>query len=251
MTKFERFAVAMSVLLLDMRSEDMSNEKTTLYFEDQHGDSKEIPQTYIDDVLASDIHQEQIRLLLKVSVLAAVTQYPNDFMQKHSGHGPTQKSEFVYSSIVYNHAYLVDEYIHDQYILDHPEFHTLHLCPECNSDNVQLKAWVRPNQNNKLVDYLTDQVTDGFCDDCHQHVITDTVEMNVRHKVIGFTVCNDNPAQVHPRIIDNKMVYNLLDADEMLRDLTTDGDWKLKTLWTDDISDPVKMFSGDPRNPKP
>ena len=173
-------------------------------------------------------------------MLLDVTANPDDY--------DLNGSEYVYSGNIYSHAYLVDDYIHDEYIRDHPEFHTVFMCPECGSDNVQVKAWVRPNENAKLVDYLTEQVADGFCDDCHQHVMTDTVEMNVRHEVIGYQVCNDNTDQLHPKMLDNKMVYNILDADAMLRDLTTDGDWKLKTIWTADIENPVKMFSGDPRN---
>jgi len=238
MNAFIRFAKAMSEQLFEMRGEDLQN--STLYHEDQHGDNQVISQEYIDSVLLDPAHSAAIKERLRVAVLADVQARPDEY--------DMNGSEYVYSGDIYDYAYLVDHYIQDEYVRDHPEFHTVFQCSNCGSDNVQVKAWVRPNEGAKLVDYLTDQVTDGFCDDCQQHVMTDTVEMNVQEKVIGFQVCNANTEQPHPKMLDNKMVYNLLDADAMLRDLTTDGDWKLKTIWTADIMDPVKMFSGDPRN---
>ena len=239
MTRYERFAEAMSILLFDMRTEDMSNERTILSYADQYGDTKEISQTYIDDILAADIHQKQIKLLLKVSVLAGITQVPSAYVLN-------KKGEYQYSSEVYNHAYLLDEYIYDQFLRDHPEFHNVHICPECGSDNVQVRVWVRPNQNHKFVDEIKNQP--GFCDDCLQHVHVDITEMNVRHEVIGYQVIGVHvSSELHPAILDDKMIYNLLDADAMLRDDTIKGNWKLKTIWTPDILDPVKMFESDPR----
>ena len=246
MKKYERFAVAMSILLFEMRTEDLND--TILYYEDQHGVQKEMLENYIDKALSD--HKETIIERLRLSVLAAVTDSPNNYMQKHSGQGDSATSEYVYSSLVYDHAYLVDEFIMEQYHVDHPEMKTIQMCPECNSDNVQVKAWVRPNQNNQLVDYLNDQVTDGFCDDCHEHVIVETAEVNVRHQVEGFQVRFASGAnQIHPKMANDKSLYSLLDADAMLRDSTVGERWKLKTIWTADIVDPVVMFDdGDPRD---
>ena len=238
MTIFERFAEAMSDELFQDRAVDLKT--TTIYLQADHT-SDSIPADYVEKVLGSDIHVEQIKLLLRLAVLADVTQNPKRYDKDSEG-------EYIYSGDVWEHSYLVDAYLEDQFLLDHPEFHTVFQCSNCDSNNVQVKAWVRPNQNNKLVDYLSDQVTDGFCDDCHQHVMTDTVEVNTRHGVIGYQVRNINTDELHPAILSDKMVYNLLDADAMLRDHTVDGHWKLKTIWTADIMDPVKMFSGDPRN---
>ena len=237
MNAFTRFATAMSDELFIMKAEDLPCN--TLYLIEDHA-QEFVPPEYVTGIIDDPAHISAIKERIRLSVLADVQANPDEY--------DMCGDDYVYSGNIYDHACLVDAYIEEQFLKDHPEFHTVFQCPECGSDNVQVKAWVRPNENAKLVDYLTDQITDGFCDDCHQHVMTETVEMNVRHKVIGYQVCNDNTDQPHPRMLNNKMVYNLLDADAMLRDLKTDGDWKLKTIWTADIMDPIKMFSGDPRN---
>ena len=40
-------------------------------------------------------------------------------------------------------------------------------CPVCNSENVQLKAWVRPNTQ-EIMDYLEDG-SKGWCQDCFKN----------------------------------------------------------------------------------
>jgi hypothetical protein len=237
MNAFMRFAKAMSEQLFEMRGEDLMNE--TLYHEDQYGDNQVISQEYIDTVLYDPAHSEAIKERIRLAVLADVQQHPDDY--------DMCGDDYVYSGNIYTHAYVLDHYIQEQYPKDHPEFHTVFQCSNCGSDNVQVKAWVRPNEGAKLVDYLTDQVTDGFCDDCQQHVITDTVEMNVREKVIGFQVVSlINPDLIHPAMTNRNCVYDISVADDMIR---THRDWQLKTIWSQDIANPVMMFEGDPRNP--
>jgi hypothetical protein len=44
-------------------------------------------------------------------------------------------------------------------------------CANCGSTHVQRMAWVRPNENNKCVDFCSDDDEDGdnWCDDCEEH----------------------------------------------------------------------------------
>lgn len=54
---------------------------------------------------------------------------------------------------------------------------TFQVCPHCGSKNVQRKAWVRPNENNKFVDYPEgDDDSDCWCDDCEDHGTLEDVE---------------------------------------------------------------------------
>ena len=46
-------------------------------------------------------------------------------------------------------------------------------CTQCGGTNVQSKAWVSPNENDKFVDYISEEIEDCFCDDCDEHVNLD------------------------------------------------------------------------------
>ena len=46
-------------------------------------------------------------------------------------------------------------------------------CSQCGGTNVQSKAWVKPNENDKFVDYISDEIEDSYCDDCDKHVNLD------------------------------------------------------------------------------
>ena len=53
------------------------------------------------------------------------------------------------------------------------------VCPHCGSKNVQTKAWVRPNENNKFVDLVDDSEnysSNSWCDDCEKHGILELKE---------------------------------------------------------------------------
>ena len=253
MNKFMRFASAMSVLLFDMRSEDLGNDKGyRISWEDKHGDCHAIDDDYVQKVMGSDIHAEQIKMLLRMSVLEDVQNFPNKYMQKHMGQGDGATSEYVYSSTVYDHAYLVDSYIHDQYLKDNPEFENVHVCDFCGSDNVQTKAWVRPNQNNLFVDIASEEINDNYCDDCDQNSCLTVVKKNVRHSVIGFQVWGDDgtaqDGEMHPHMDASFCVYSLDQANSMMDDDNNgDEQWKLMAIWTDTVEEPTMMFETDPR----
>jgi len=44
------------------------------------------------------------------------------------------------------------------------------VCDECGGENVQVKAWVKPNKGNTYVDGAGDDVDDNWCEDCDEHV---------------------------------------------------------------------------------
>ena len=239
MNKFMRFAAAMSEELFTMKAEDYPS--TTLYMIEDHT-HEFVPPEYVTAILDDPAHIKAIKEQIRMSVLEDVTSNPDDY--------DMCGKDYVYSGNIYDHAALVDSYIEEQFLKDHPEFHTRHICSACGSDNVQVKAWVRPNQNNKYVGEAdTDQP--DFCDDCQQHVYLDTAEVNVRHKVIGYQVVSSiNEDLIHPAMTNQNSVYSIMEADAMLRALNYKGSWKLMTIWTKDIANPVMMFEGDPRNPK-
>lgn len=111
MNKFEKFALAMSEQLFTMRVEDLVN---MILFADSD-DSEQIPVDFVDSILDEDVHIAAIKERIRAELLEQVQQCPNYFMQKHMGQGDTQTSEYVYSSVVYDYAYMVDVYIKERY----------------------------------------------------------------------------------------------------------------------------------------
>jgi hypothetical protein len=51
------------------------------------------------------------------------------------------------------------------------------VCSECGSKNVQIKAWVYPNENNG---YACDAEDDAWCEDCDEHVSLDLIKCKAR-----------------------------------------------------------------------
>jgi len=239
MNAFMRFAKAMSEELFTMRSVDI--QQVSLYIEDQHGEEVIIDNEYKDKVLLDPVHSAAIKERLRMSVLADVQQNPDEY--------DMNGTEYVYSGYIYDHAYQMDNYIQDQFKKDHPEFKTIMVCDTCGSDNVQSRVWVRPNQNNEFVDLMSEEVQDNFCDDCNQNVSTTNIEIDTRHKVIGFQVVSMDGlvSELHPAMTSDKSLYSLEQANEMLNDRTVHGEWELVAIWTADVKNPVIMFEGDPR----
>ena len=44
------------------------------------------------------------------------------------------------------------------------------VCENCGGSNVQTKGWVLPNENNKFVDLVSEEIQDNWCDDCQINV---------------------------------------------------------------------------------
>ena len=127
---------------------------------------------------------------------------------------------------------------------------TLYICTHCNSDNVQVKAWVKPNENNECVDEVPDEM--GWCDDCDLPSQIQTTELSADAKVIGFQVVGVNnseqESEIHPDMDASFCLYNLTQARKMLKNNPIDEQWQLWAIWSDDVEEPTYMFSGDPRD---
>lgn len=230
----------MSVLLYDMRAEDINN---TILLDD---DNQQIPVDFIDNVLDKQVHQNIIKERIRMSVLEHVMQCPNAYNTDDNG-------DYTYTAPdTYDHAYLMDAYLQEVYA--DTQTKCVYMCTECQSDNVQVQAWVRPNQGMQYVDEVNEGDQMGWCDDCDQSVMVDTTEVKRRAKVIGFQVegvhGTGGEGQMHPHMDASFCVYSLDQARSMLDD-DNQGDergwWKLLTIWTDDIEEPTMMFKGDPR----
>ena len=130
---------------------------------------------------------------------------------------------------------------------------TVYVCRNCNSDNVQTRAWVSPNNNNEFVDEIDDDEM-GWCEDCHSDAIIEVREFDEHPYVhLGYQVCvKDNTGQepeMHPDMENRFCVYNLEQARKMLRDNDRGFEfWKLQFIRLGDIKEPISMFEGDPRN---
>src|SRR6056297_1655913 len=99
------------------------------------------------------------------------------------------------------------------------EMKTIYRCQHCYSDNVQVKAWVRPNNNNVFIDEVNPDEL-GWCEDCELNVVVETVEMEENAEVIGFQVVGEDgtpqEGETHPDMDGSFCVYNLGQARLML-----------------------------------
>lgn len=138
------------------------------------------------------------------------------------------------------------------------ETKTVYICTHCNSDNVQIKAWVKPvaycqHINYEFVDECPEEL--GWCEDEQLHAEVQTAEVRADAKVIGFQVVGEdgmaNEGKLHPDITTPSSVYSLSQTKEMLKksnDSYVNYTWRLLTIWTGDIEKPIQMFKGDPRD---
>lgn len=227
----------MSELLFQMRNEDISGCDV------MDDDYNVIPNDFIDGILEDDKHQKAIKEEIRMSVLEAVTRDPKYFTH--------EDGEYAYTAPdTYDHSYVVDRYVQDIY--SDTQTKTIYQCTHCNSDNVQVKAWVRPNQGNEYVDEVNEGDELGWCDDCQKSVYVETASVKRRAHVIGFQVMDDanNATDQHPHMDASFCVYNLDQARSMLDDDNLGderGKWQLVTIWDDTIEEPTIMFEGDPR----
>jgi hypothetical protein len=129
---------------------------------------------------------------------------------------------------------------------------TVYICPQCNSDNVQVKAWVRPNKNYEFVDEVNEGDEAGWCDDEQLSTFVETAELTRDAKVIGFQVVGEDgtaeEGEIHPDMDASFCIYSLSQAREMLNGDNGDEQWKLLAIWTGDVEEPTMMFEGDPRD---
>lgn len=126
---------------------------------------------------------------------------------------------------------------------------TTYICTHCGSDNVQVKAWVKPNENYKFVDEVNEGDEPGWCEDEQLHSIVETAQLRADAKVIGFQVVGEdgteNASDIHPDMDASFCLYNLSQANKMIEQ--NECNWRLLTVWEGDIEEPTLMFEGDPR----
>lgn len=126
---------------------------------------------------------------------------------------------------------------------------TTYICTHCGSDNVQVKAWVKPNENYKFVDEVNEGDKPGWCEDEQLHSIVETAQLRADAKVIGFQVVGEdgteNASDIHPDMDASFCLYNLSQANKMIEQ--NECNWRLLTVWEGDIEEPTMMFEGDPR----
>lgn len=53
----------------------------------------------------------------------------------------------------------------------------VYKCAKCGGTNIQFRAWVAPNENDKFCSYIDDE--DAWCDNCEDHVMVDEEEVDV------------------------------------------------------------------------
>ena len=236
------FAKAMSVLLFEMRIES----------DTPYGDNDSpVPDDFATGIIDDPDHIVRIKERIENSIMEHLEHSPNDYAVRDDHH-PTRKY-YSYCTDVYDHAMAIDAYVDEMY--DDTLKKTIYQCQHCMSDRVQVKAWVRPNEGNRYVDECEGDPL-GWCDDCEQNVVIETVEMPKRNEVIGFQVLNDstNATEMHPHMDASFCVYSLDQARSMLDDDNLGderGKWQLVTIWTDTIEEPTLMYEdGDPRDLK-
>lgn len=133
-----------------------------------------------------------------------------------------------------------------------PTKRTDYVCAHCNSNNVQVKGWIKCNENNQVVDFVHENEI-GSCNDCRLHSIIETKEVNSGTDVIGFQVVGEKgtkeEGKTHPHMDSITSIYNLTQAKSMLDDKNDDEEqWQLLAVWTDDIKNPFWMFDDNPRD---
>ena len=234
--KFEEFAIRMSELFFDLRSDNLSDLISP--------DDREISESYINEILNDKNHCYNIKEKIRLSVLKDIIISPNNYKQKKNVNGVM---EYIYTPEIYDHAYTMDEYIENQFVIDNPIIKPRYVCDNCGSDNVQIKAWVKPNNNNEYDSVIEDDDDyNDWCEDCQSHINVMVINMNVTHKIIGYQVVNHN-SELHPDISASFCVYSLPQANKMINNEIIK--WSLITIYNNIIEKPTLMFNGDPRKP--
>ena len=92
----EKFAIAMSEQLFEMRIENIFSFDT------------EIPVEYINKIIDNPIHIKLIKERIRMRVFGIVTNHPNLYPKDVNG-------DYEYCSAVYDHAYELDLYVEELY----------------------------------------------------------------------------------------------------------------------------------------
>jgi hypothetical protein len=226
----------MAELLFNMRTKDLTN---TMLITD---DNKQIPVDFIKEVINEPNYVIDFKTKLRYTIQEIVLCEPDKFRD--------EDYKYHYIPELYDYSYKLDEYIQEKFI--EIQNKTIFICSHCNSDNVRINAWVKPNINNQFVCEVNENNL-GWCEDCEHHSIIDTISLKHDAKIIGFQVVGKDGSnvegEVHPLIGGINCVYSLNQARTILNDnLYNNKHWRLLTVWDGDIENPKMMFEGNPRN---
>jgi len=128
------------------------------------------------------------------------------------------------------------------------EFKQMWVCLSCGSIHVQVTNAVI-NLNDNTIDWDERLGAEEFyCQDSQHHKVElrDIKTVNGAVKVEGYQV-RDVAGNVHPGMSNNKSLYSLEQANDMLNDDSIRGFWYLKAVYRHDFEGQVKMFKGNPR----
>jgi hypothetical protein len=220
-SEYDIFANANADIIFSMHIEGSS-----LY--DNETMSKEFIESIVDDKSHADI----IKIIIRDTILNDLASNPDSFSRDENGN-------LTYDVSMYDYGYEIETYCEKIYNQRFPQSKkTYRVCPHCGSKNVQQKAWTRPNENNKFVDYPEgDDGNDFWCDDCEEHGVFISSE-----NLVGFQVV-DSDNNIHPKMDASFCLYNRTQAIEMI---ANSKKWKLLAIMDGDVEEPTLMFEGNP-----
>ncbi|HLO91568.1 MAG TPA: hypothetical protein VK172_10435 [Lentimicrobium sp.] len=201
----------------------------------------EVPEEFISEMMVK--YESEIKDELRKAILDDLQNFSHAFTYH------PDKDEYTYDDdLREDYEGIVTLYIREKFFGGKTK--KLLLCKHCGSDNVEMKAWVKPNQGNKFSDFVSDQEgDDNYCLDCGQHGELLDSEIKYTAEVEGFQVVGidgtDKEGDIHPDMQGSFCLYNLSQAREMIA--KNPNEWRLLTLWTGDVEEPTLMFEGNPR----
>ena len=147
--KEEKFARENAEIIFQMRIESWS-----LYENDV------MPKEFIEDIVDTPEHAKDIKNLMYATILKDVTENPGEFQKDEIGN-------FTCDHTMYDYGNVIEDYCQIIYLKEHPELKPkVFKCKECGGTNVQIKAWVLPNESFK---YVKDISNNCWCNDCQKH----------------------------------------------------------------------------------
>lgn len=122
------------------------------------------------------------------------------------------------------------------------------VCLSCGSIHVQQKVWADLNSSSIDWDGSSD-LDEYYCEDSKHRtkpVLRTIKTVNGAVRVTGYQV-RDVTEKTHPAMSNDKALYSLKQANEMLLDNSVEWKWYLKAVYRHDFEGQVKMFEGNPR----
>jgi len=219
---------------------DIVVEGEGIYFDMPEGMTKE----FVDKVTSDQYNIDIMKGDMREALLNDVMNYPNDFTTENINGEQVLCYDYT---LIDKYGGTIDKFIEEQFYKNKTK--ELYVCQHCYSDNVELQMWVNANTKELSTEVDSDDDDECWCNDCQQHGELTKVEIPYLREVIGFQVI-DNKGNVHPRLISDKHICRLSQANEMIDDVNKDGIsmYRLQTIWSGIIENPEPIFGGDPRS---